>query len=287
MVDPLMLISSIFEGVILGAFYSLVGLGLSQVFGIMRVINLAHGDFIVLASYLIALFMTFFDPFLALIAVLPLMFIIGFIYQTILNKILHKDPSAVLLITICIGIAIQNVLLLVFTPNPRSICPSYLLGGIKLFGIGIRTSLLVSFLASVVTFLTIFLFFKKTYLGKAIVAASDDRTTAMLMGIDPSKIYKYGMGISMAIATVAGAMMGMNYLFDPSAGPPYLMIAFGTLVIGGVGSLLGTFLGGLILGISQTLVATLIGTPYQLVGAFMIILIFMLLRPQGLFGRRE
>lgn len=289
MPDPLVLLSSILiEGIILGGFYSLVGLGFSQIFGIMRVMNLAHGDFIILASYLFALFaQVLTNPFLAFIVVAPLMFMIGYLYQNVLNKMIYKDSSAILLITICFGVALENILLLIFTPNPRNLCPSYLLGGIDLLGVSVRKSLLVAFSGSIATFVLLFLFFKRTYIGKAIIAASDDRLTAMLMGINPPKIYRYGMGICMVIAAVTGLMVAINYLFDPSAGTSYLMIAFGTLVIGGIGSLLGTFLGGFVLGISQTLTANLIGTSYQLVGGYIIILIFMLLRPQGLFGRKE
>jgi branched-chain amino acid transport system permease protein len=287
MVDYL---DAIISGILLGGLYSIVGVGLSLVFGIMRQVNLAHGEFMILASYFSLLFLQLIGvpPLLTLFFVLPLMFAIGYLLQTFLfNRVMQKEMEPFLIISFGLSIILQNVLLLAFTPDARSLKTGLAIKSINLFGaFHIPLIQVINFVAGFIVLFLLYQFMRRTYLGWAIHAASEDLSGAKLMGINPKRVYSLAMGIAASTAGISGVLVGMTFTFYPHSGTQYLIIAFGVVIIGGLGSLPGTFLGGIILGVSQLLGGRLIGPGFQLLSGYLILVIVLTIRPYGILGRR-
>jgi len=279
----------IMNGLLLGGLYGIVGIGMSMIFGIVRVVNLAHGDLVILASYLSFVTLSIFkvSPLLTLVLVIPAMFLIGFIVQYYLvNRVLGKDMNPPLLVAFGLSIMLQNLLLLIFTPDARTLLTDLSIATLPIGGfLSIPVVYLVDFILSLVTIFLLSRFFSKTYLGKAIRAASDDEGAAELMGINAKRIYAWAMAIAGGTAAIAGVLVGMTFTFYPHTGPDYLIIAFGVVIVGGLGSLLGTFMGGLILGLAQILGAHFLGPGFQLISGYIILLVVLAFKPTGLFSK--
>jgi len=285
------ILQSLINGILLGGIYAAVGIGLSLIFGIVRVVNLAHGDLMILSAYLTLTLMpiTGINPYLLLVGVIPAMFIIGFGLQfLVLNRVLGKGMEPPLVVAFGLSIIFQNGLLLIYSPDAQSLKTGL---GIKSLTVSAAVNIpviyLVGFLAGAGTIGLLLFFLRYTCLGLAIRAASDDETAARYMGINTRKIYACAMGIAAATAAVAGTLIGTTFSFYPHSGPQYLIIAFGVAIIGGAGSMFGTFVGGMLLGLAQLLGAYFFGTGYQLLTGYVILLIVLALRPQGIFGRKE
>ncbi|HUW64071.1 MAG TPA: branched-chain amino acid ABC transporter permease, partial [Spirochaetia bacterium] len=282
-------IQVLLNGIMLGVLYAVVGVGLAAVFGIMRVTNLAHGDLMVVASYLSLITISHIggNPFLSLIIVVPLMFLVGFGLQYyLLNRAINKGPEPPLLTTFGLMIIVENGLLLVFSPDAHTLANGLVVKSIPLTAnLNIPVIYLIDFLVGVAVILGFALFLKKTYLGLAIRAASDDDYAAALQGINAKMVYAYTMGAAMVTAAIAGVLVGMTFTFNPYSGSQYLILAFGVVVIGGLGSVSGTLAAGIILGVAQLLGAYYIGTGSQLLAAYLVLLIVLAVRPQGLFSR--
>lgn len=279
----------IVNGLLLGGLYGIIGIGMSMIFGIVRLVNLAHGDLIILASYLSLVTMTLFSvsPYFTLIAVIPILGVLGFAIQYLLfNRTLGKGMNPPLLIAFGLSIILQNLLQLIFTPDARTLFTSISVKTIPLGGfLNIPLVYFVDFIVALITVSLLTLFLNRTYTGKAIRAASDDEGAAQLMGINTKMIYAVAMAIAIGTAAVAGVLIGTTFTFYPHTGPEYLIIAFGVVIVGGLGSLLGTFLGGLILGLSQLLGAHFLGPGFQLLAGYLILLIVMTFKPTGLFAK--
>jgi branched-chain amino acid transport system permease protein len=279
----------IMNGLLLGGLYGIVGIGMSMIFGIVRVVNLAHGDLVILASYLSFVTLSIFkvSPLLSLVLVIPAMFLIGFIVQYYLvNRVLGKDMNPPLLVAFGLSIILQNLLLLIFTPDARALITNLSIATLPIGNfVNIPVVYLVDFIVSLATIFLLSRFFTKTYLGKAIRAASDDEGAAELMGINAKRIYAWAMAIAGGTAAIAGVLVGMTFTFYPHTGPDYLIIAFGVVIIGGLGSLLGTFMGGLILGLAQILGAHFLGPGFQLISGYIILLVVLTFKPTGLFSK--
>lgn len=277
------------NGILLGGLYALIGIGMSMIFGIMKLTNLAHGDLLVLSSYLsFAMIKALgINPLITIILIIPLMFIVGYTIQgTLLNRILGEGPESPLLVTFGISIILQNSLLAVFTPDARSLESSLATKSITITSfLSIPVIYLIDFVAGCIVILILSLFLQRTYQGRAIRAASDDGNVAKLMGINIKRIYNIAMGIAMMTASVAGVLVGMTFNFYPYTGTQYLIIAFGVVVIGGLGSMAGTLVAGIILGLAQVLGAHFFGTGMQLLSGYIVLLIMLAIRPQGLFAR--
>lgn len=285
------ILQSLINGVLLGGIYAAVGIGLSLIFGIVRVVNLAHGDLMILSAYLTLSLMhlTGINPYLMLAGVIPVMFLLGFGLQfLVLNKVLGKGMEPPLIVAFGLSIIFQNGLLLIYSPDAQSLKTGL---GAKGLAVGAAVNIpviyLVGFLAGACTIVLLLLLLRHTYLGIAIRAASDDETAARYMGIHTRKIYACAMGIAAATAAIAGTLIGTTFSFYPHSGPQYLIIAFGVAIIGGAGHMLGTFVGGMLLGLAQLLGAYFFGTGYQLLCGYVVLMIVLALRPQGIFGRKE
>lgn len=282
------LASPIVLGILLGGLYVVIALGLSLVFGVLKVINVAHGALVVLASYVAfsALMRLGVDPLLFLIPGIPLFFILGILIEKyLLNRAVKMSVDAALIIAFGIALIIQNGLQIIYTPQSRSLFTDYSLKTYQIGNVYIPLVYILNFGAALIVMVVIHQFLSRTYLGQAITAASQDRQTAELMGINSTQVYQIAFGIAMALAALAGVFFGLTFPFDPTSGNPMLIIAFGVIILGGLGSMVGTFLGGMIFGLSQTLGGNFLGPTGQLLVPFVMVLVVLTIRPQGLFGR--
>ena len=282
------LASTITMGIMLGGLYALVALGLSIVFGVMRLINVAHGDLLLLASYLTLTLMTYLglDPIIGLVIVIPALFFIGFVVQKyLLNRAFTISMEAPLIIAFGISIVLQNVFQILWSPLSRGLTTSYTLKSFSIGALNLPLVYLLDFFVGVIVMIFLHQFLHRTYLGKAINAASQDRRAAHLMGINTKLVYAFAFAIAMAIAAIAGVFVGLTFPFTPQSGVSFLIIAFGVVVLGGLGSIAGTFVGGLVMGLAQTLGGYFLGTNAQMLIAYLIVIVLLATRPQGLFGR--
>lgn len=281
-------LDTIIQGILLGGLYALFAAGLSLVFGIMRLVNLAHGDLIVLAAFLILVLVTALglNPFIAALVAMPVMFAIGWALQFfLLNKTLGTDILPPLLVTFGLSIVIQNGLLEGFTADSRRIS----IGGLEsasvaLGSINVGVMPLLTLASAIAVIVGLNQLFYRTSLGRAFRATSDDPVTAGLMGIQPKRIFATATGIAMVVVTIAALYLGTRANFDPTIGPARLIYAFEAVIIGGLGSLWGTLAGGIVIGIAQTFGAA-INPEWQILAGHLAFLVVLLLRPRGLFPR--
>ena len=279
----------IIQGVLLGGLYALFASGLSLIFGVMRLVNLAHGDLIAMAAFLILALVSFAGlplPLAALVA-LPLMFAVGYLLQRfILNRAIGADILPPLLMTFGLSIIIQNGLLEVFSADSRRLSAGDLetaslpLGG----GLAIGLMPLLTLAAAIAVIVALNQLFYRTAIGRAFRAVSDEPAIAQLMGIDNRKIFATAMGIALAVAALAGLFLGIRANFDPTIGPSRLIFAFEAVIIGGLGSLWGTLAGGIVIGIAQTAGAA-INPEWQILAGHLAFLAVLVIRPRGLFPR--
>lgn len=276
------------QGILLGGLYALFAAGLSLVFGIMRLVNLAHGDLIVFAAFAILLITgsTGLNPFLAALLAAPLMFAAGWTLQRfVLNRVLGKDILPPLLVTFGLSIALQNGMLEVFSADSQRLSVGALeSASIDLGPVTVGTLPLLTFASAVGAIFLLNRIFYTTALGRAFRAVSDDPTTASLMGLNPKSVFAIATGLAMVIVTLAALYLGMRSNFDPSIGPARLLYAFQAVIIGGLGSLWGTLAGGAIIGVAQTFGAQ-INPEWQILAGHIAFLIVLLIRPRGLFPR--
>ena len=277
--------NTIVQGILLGGLYAMFAAGLSLIFGIMRLVNIAHGDLIVLAAY-IALVVTELlglNPLLSLIAVVPPMAIIGYgLQRAILNKTLGDDLLPPLLVTFGLSVIIQNGLLELFTADNRKLNA----GAIEVASIQIAQGVslpllpLLQFVMAVLVIAGLQYLFYRTALGRAFRATSDDQPVAQLMGLDNRRVFGLAMALSLAIVAIAGVLLAVRTNFDPSIGPARLIFGFEAVIIGGLGSMWGTLAGGIILGVSQAIGAK-IDPGWQLLAGHLVFLAILAVRPQG------
>jgi branched-chain amino acid transport system permease protein len=281
-------LDTIIQGIMLGGLYALFAAGLSLVFGIMRLVNLAHGDLIVLAAFLILGLVNWLglNPFLAALVAIPIMFGLGWLLQAqILNRTLGPDILPPLLVTFGLSIVIQNALLEGFSADSRRITVGPLESATLALGpINIGVMPLLTFLSSVVVIVGLNQLFYRTSLGRAFRATSDDSVTAGLMGVRPDRIFATATGIAMVVVTIAALYLGTRANFDPTIGPARLIYAFEAVIIGGLGSLWGTLAGGVIIGVAQTLGAA-VNPEWQILSGHIAFLAVLLFKPRGLFPR--
>jgi branched-chain amino acid transport system permease protein len=282
-------INIIVQGVLVGGLYALFAAGLSLIFGVMRLVNIAHGDLIVLAAYL-ALLVTGtigVNPLLSIAIVVPLMAAIGYALQrTLLNRTLGDDLLPPLLVTFGLSVIIQNGLLELFTADSRKLqagaieVDSIHIGG----GVAIGMLPLVQFVVAIVVIASLQAIFYRTAIGRAFRATSDDRAVVQLMGLDNRHIYALAMALSLAVVAIAGVFLAVRANFDPSIGPARLIFGFEAVIIGGLGSLWGTLFGGIILGVAQAIGAQ-INPGWQLLAGHLAFLLVVALKPEGLFPK--
>ena len=275
-------------GILLGGLYAIVALGLSLVFGVVKEINIAHGDLVILGSYFgyVAMTAMGIDPILSLLIGMPLLFGIGFIIQKyLLNRAFRISTDAVLIIAFALSIILENIFLKVWSPMSRGLTTSYSLESVSTGSIRFPVSYLLDFIAAIVVMVLLREFLKRTYLGIAIRAAAQDRKAAHLIGINTDQVFALTFAIAMAVAAIAGVFLGLTFPFTPASGMSFLIIAFGVVVLGGLGSIAGTFVGGIIFGLAQTLGGHLFGVATQMLVAYTLVIVILAVIPRGIFGR--
>jgi branched-chain amino acid transport system permease protein len=281
-------LDTIMQGILLGGLYALFAAGLSLVFGIMRLVNLAHGDLIVLGAYIILLVVSVLgiNPFLAAAIAIPFMFAIGWVLQkVILNRVLGEDILPPLLVTFGLSIVLQNVLLEGFSADSQRVGAGALeTASVDLGPVTLGVMPMLTFASAIIVIIALNQLFYRTALGRAFRATSDDPVTASLMGIKPANVFAMATGIAMVVVTIAALYLGMRANFDPTIGPARLIYAFEAVIIGGLGSLWGTLVGGIIIGVSQT-VGAAISPEWQILAGHIAFLVVLLIRPRGLFPR--
>ena len=282
------LFETLLNGFLLGGLYGLIGLGLSINFGTMRVVHLAHGDLIVLAAYfvVVALVPAGLPPLAAAAVVVPLLFAVGWLLQrVVVQPSLGRGVLPPVIVTFGLSMVLQNVLLLWATADARTLHSSLSSSGVQLGGLTVSTVRIVDFAVGLACLGALLLLLGRTALGRALRATSDDPTTARLMGIDPRRMYAAAAAIAAATGGVAGVLLAATSTFYPSTGSETLLIAFEVVVVGGLGSLTGTFIGGILLAMAQLLGARFLGPSYAQLTGHLVVLLVLLFRPQGLLPR--
>jgi branched-chain amino acid transport system permease protein len=276
-------------GILLGGLYAVIALGLSLVFGVVKEINIAHGDFVILGSYLSYVAMTILglDPILSLVIGMPILFGLGFAIQKyILNRAFKISLDATLIIAFGISIILESTYQLIWTPLSRGLTTSYSLHSLSAGPIHIPVVYLLDFIAATVVMIFLREFLMRTYLGRAIRAAAQDRKAAHLMGINTDQVYAFTFAISAVFAAIAGVFLGLTFPFTPTSGMSFLIIALGVIVLGGLGSILGTFIGAIAFGLVQTIGGYFFGVAAQMLAAYVMVLVVLSVIPRGIFGSR-
>lgn len=282
-------VDAVIQGVLLGGLYAMFAAGLSLMFGVMRIVNLAHGALAVLAAYMAVTLAdeAGFSPFLTLLVVVPAMFAIGYLLQrAVLNFSMLSGELGPLLATFGLAIVIQNSLQEGFSADQRGLNA----GGIEIESIGLGADIsigvlpLITLAIGVAVIVGLHLMLNRTSLGRAFRAASDDPEAAQIVGINQRHLYALAAGISIATAGVAGVLLGIRTSFAPTDGSALLLFGFEAVIIGGLGNLWGTLLGGLVLGVAQT-VGAQIEPAYSILAGHLVFLAVLVLRPSGLLPR--
>jgi len=278
------------QGVLLGGLYALFAIGLALVFGVMRLVNLAHGDLGILAAFITLAFLRTGHVGLIESAILSIviMFGVGYVLQRgLLNYTLGTDDTRPIVVTFGLAIIIQNALLLKFSADEQGLDA----GSIETASLHISKQIaigwypLLVFVLAVVIIAAVQLFLNRTKMGRAFRATSDDREAAELMGMNNRHIYALAMAVSLATVAIGGIALAVRTTFDPTAGSFNLIYAFEAVIMGGMGSLWGTLLGGVILGLAQTLGAQAFGTGWGILCGNVVFLIVLAVRPSGFFAR--
>jgi len=282
-------INTIIQGALIGGLYALFATGLSLMFGVMRIINIAHGDFIVMSAYLAVAVVGLLgvNPFLALICVVPIMFGAGYALQRgLLNFTLGSDILRPLLVTFGLSVIIQNVLLEIFSADSQRLQVPWLETASLRLGDQLAIGLMPAtvFGTAVIVIGGLELILHRTYLGRAFRATSDDSDTARIYGVNNRHVYAMATAITFVVVSIAGVFLGIRTIFDPTIGPARLLYAFEVVIIGGLGSLWGTLVGGVILGVAQAIGAA-IDPSWDTLAGHLVFLAVLLVRPSGLFPK--
>ena len=281
-------VTTVVNGALLGGVYTIVGLGLALIFGVMRLVNLAHAAFLVGGAYL-ALAVTSrsgLDPLLAMVIVLPVLFCVGYAVQRwLLNTLLVAGSQGALVATFGLLVLVQNVLTLGYGADPRSLAAPYADTGMTVAGIRVRVIYVIGLALAVVCVAGMHLALKRTRLGSALRAATADPVTATSMGVNVEHLYALAFGIGTALAGAGGVVVGVAFAVTPTSGRSYLLLGFTVVVLGGVGSMTGTLAAGLLVGIAEAVAGRAIGGQYADIVVYLAFVALLAFRPQGLLGR--
>ncbi len=278
----------IISGFLMGGVYSLIALGLSLIFGVMKVINFAHGEMMVWGMYIAytILMLTGIDPFLSFVVSAAALFVAGyFIQRIVVNRIIEFPEAMQVIPMIGTALVFENGARLIWGPDYRSPSSRFALSSVFLGDIMIDVPRLFAFLIAIVIAVLVFLFLKYTDLGKAIRSSADNRLGALLVGTDVNRVYGICFGIGMACVGAAGALLVSLIPLSPHIGPSFTMISFVIVILGGMGSLAGAVVGGFIVGVAESVATIFLPSSLKQIVSFSLMVIILLFKPKGLFGR--
>ncbi len=282
------LIQGVLNGILMGCLYALISAGLSLIFGLMEIVNFAHGEFLMLGMYtafwMYALFGL--DPLLSVPVCGAMLFLLGWLtHKGIIRRILGGPMLAQIFATFGLGIFLRAAAQFLWTPDFRQVSHPLVQGPVRLFGISVGLPQLVASGASLAAFAALYWFITRTETGAALEATAQDRQAAALMGINTERRFTLGWGISSACVGIAGAFLASFFYVFPYVGSLFALIAYVTVALGGFGSILGSLVAGILIGIIEVLGGLLIAPAFKYVAVFLIYLVVVLIRPQGLFGK--
>lgn len=281
------ILQTLLQGILLGGFYAVMVLGFSIIWGVMGVINLAHGEYLMIGAYLAWIFSNSLgmDPFFSLILIMPIMFVVGYVIQRVLiNRIVERPHLMALLVTFGLSIALANVVKLAYTADPRYINVWYS-GSTEFAGLTFPLAKSFMFVASIIIMVVLTTFLQRSRLGKSIRAAAQNKNAARIVGIEINQVYAITAGICIALTAAAGAMISLTVPVYPFMGPPFTLKAFTITAMGGLGRIPGALIGGLILGIAEVMIARFVpgvGTNLGVAISFVLLVIVLIVRPQGI-----
>ena len=281
-------LQAVLSGVLIGGIYALIGTGMSIIFGVMRIINFAHGDILMLGMYLSYYLFTLagIDPFVSVLIIIPVMFAFGALLQKVfVNRILDALPQNQLLLTIGLGVIISNAMMLAFTSDYKILTTSYSSASVTLAGISISEPLAISFLVTAGITALLYWFLMRTDTGQAIRATAQDAQAAQLMGINVKRMGILAFGIGGALAATAGALISPIYYIFPQVGSTFTLKAFVITVMGGMGSVVGATFGGIIIGVTESVSSVCMSSSWKDVVVFTVFLLVLLFKPGGLMGK--
>jgi branched-chain amino acid transport system permease protein len=289
MLSPVILVPAVLNGLMTGAVYALVALGLTLIYGVLHIINFAHG-----ALLTAAMFAAFFaytllgaDPYLAAVFLTPLFFVFGYALQRfVIGPAAHGDDRNFLLVTLGLAIVIQNALLYLFRADTRTINLPYAFKTIEVGMAFLAVPRVVAFVAVIAVSAALWAIMQWTDTGKAIRAVAKEKLGAELSGIDVAHIYAVTFGLGTACVAIAACLLIPTYYVNPTAGDAFVLIAFTIVVLGGMGSITGALLGGLFVGVVESLSSVFLGASLGQIGIFVLFIAMLLVRPSGLFGER-
>lgn len=286
--DGTELLQATTTGILLGGLFAVTALGLSLVLGVMRLVNLVHGEFVVIGAYLASLFLgaAGVDPLLSLpVVALGCAALAYPMHRVLLRPLAGHGPEAPLLTTFALSVIAQNLFILAFTGDTRSIDRPYTRSNVDLGGVTIPTIYLIAFGISAAVFVAVHLVVTRTAFGRRLRAGSEDPQAAVVLGVNTGRLHATTYALGGAVAGLGGGLVGMTFSFTPTSGSQYLLTGFAVVVLGGLGSVVGTAVGGILLGAAEAWGALLFGDGYRLFVGLVAFLVVLAIRPQGLFGR--
>ena len=276
-------------GVLTGMVYGLMALGLSVIFGVVRVVNFAHGEMMTIAMFIAVLAFAglHLDPLVLLVPIAAVMFVFGYVLQRgLINPFITRPEHTQFLLLVALGIIIANVLLILFGPDARSVQTSYSYDSFQVGPLIVDAAKVYAGAAAIVFAAALFAFFRFTLIGKAIRACADNHTGALVVGLDVKRLYALTFGLGAACVGAAGTMMVLLVDATPLVGPSYTLLAFVIVITGGLGSMPGALVGGVLIGVTEAVAGLLFTPSAKSMFAFGILVLVLLFRPQGILGKR-
>jgi branched-chain amino acid transport system permease protein len=273
----------------LGGIYALIAVGLTLIFGVMRVVNFAHGEFLMLGMYLAFWGFTLWalDPYVVLVGSIPAFFLLGLLtYGLVMRGVITASHNAQIFTTVGLSIVLQNAALVAWTGDFRFVRPWHASVVLRLGGTAFNLSQVVAFAIALALTILLFAFMKWTHTGRVLRATAQDREAATLMGIDTDRVYRLAWAIGIAAVGAAGVLVAPLYSVYPTAGLQFVLISYVVVVLGGLGDMVGALLGSLIVAVVEVLGSYFLGTAWKEVLYFLLFIAVLLFRPAGLFGQR-
>jgi len=279
---------AVINGLLIGGIYALVSIGVTLIFGVVKIVNFAQGEFVMIGMYITFFLATQFgmDPIVSLIVSMPVLFVIGLgVQHFLLRRVLGLNDLPQIFLTFALSLLILNVALMLLTPNYRTVHTSYSDEALHFFGLYVPVAKLIAFGVAMLLSAILWVFLRATDLGKAMRAASQNREVAQLMGINPHRVFAVALGIALALAGAAGSLLMPFYPAYPMVGQVFVLMAFVAVVLGTLGNVAGALVASLLMGIAESLGIQFIGADSGLIVVFLLLLITLAVRPSGLASR--